>query len=88
MDEVRHQLRTVHAKLDVLIKNGRPSAITEYMSVKTAIILIVIGIISAIWAEYLIIYLGIKDNKRPWVILLISVMSIVVIFILRRLINK
>lgn len=86
MDEVRHQLRSLHTKVNILITNGRPFAAKEHLSIIMLIILIVIGILGGVLAEYLMVELGIKDGRRPWIIAIVTIISVVLLFILRRLI--
>lgn len=86
MDELQRQVTSLQNKIDVLVKRGRPVVAREQLSIIMMIILIIIGILGGVLAEYLMVELGIKDGQQPWIILAVTIISVLLLFILRRLI--
>lgn len=86
MDDITTQLRSLQATLDILVKKGQPVRPRERLSIIMLIIVIVSGVLGGVLAEYLMIELGIKDGRRPWIILSVTIVFVVMLFALRRLI--
>lgn len=87
IEELRLEVRSLHHKLDTLVKNGKVTRPTEYLSFIMLIILIVIGVLGGVLAEYLMEVFDIKGGQHPSRIIVIAVIALVIVFILRQLIG-
>ena len=86
MDELRRQIDSLHNKLDRLLQNGHFGPPRRKFSVVVLIITIIIGILGGVLAEYLMVTLGMKDGRRPRIILIFTIVSVFLLFLLRRLV--
>ena len=83
---LERRLDEIDEKLEALVEDGRPQP-HEFISVKLLVILLIVGVVTAIWSDLLMKRFHLKEGKNPALILAISVVSIIVILVLMKRIN-
>lgn len=81
------KLNSLTSKMNVLVKNGKPANINEFISIHTIAILIIIAIVTGIWVIIIIKKFELED-KNYWITVAISVVGLIAIYLLARQINK
>lgn len=81
-------LEEINRKLDALVnEQGKPKNINEFISWHTIIILVIIGIVTAIWSDLIMKKFGLKEGKNMGVTVVISIVGIVAVILLALSIN-
>lgn len=85
--DMRKALNEINEKLESLVENGRPQ-FHEFLSVKLVVVLIIIGIITAIWSDLLMKRFQLKEGKNPVLLVILSIISVVAILLIMQRINS
>lgn len=84
-DSLQSQLDIINQKLDTIINKPTPH---EYISFYFITLLIVLGIITTLWAKNLNSYLGLEKGRNPVMSWIITIIALIVLFMLILVIDK
>ncbi len=87
LEGLEARFAALDTKLSVLVHNGKPANINEYISMQTITILTIIGILTAIWCAVLIKKLEL-DTRRYWLSAIITLVGAIIIYYCAKALNN